>query len=221
MGGGFSRLLGTPWSVTTTLTYIVVAMTAAGLATASTVTYTSSLSVATLTSQAAAVAVTAASHCPTITETGTVCPYCTTANCLYASTLTNPCDCPSDVPTVSVDFDCGHCPSIACKTDYVSTTYCPAGSAQPTNGPGAEVIVGVEGVITTVTTFITTTTSRYPYGKPRCGQTVTVNAFPKQGCLFTCTFDNCVVESKISPVTRPKPHQASPLTSHLLSLQNR
>lgn len=67
-------------------------------------------------------------HCPTITQTGTRCHTCPAPDCIVLSTISNPCDCASPVPTVTVNQPCKSGCSGACGTEYVfdtSTSTCP------------------------------------------------------------------------------------------------
>ncbi|KAL1849376.1 hypothetical protein VTK73DRAFT_9892 [Phialemonium thermophilum] len=79
-------------------------------------------------------------HCPTVTRTGYVCPSCALPACILLSTVSNPCHCPTPVPTVTVDFPCSTDSDSAplchagCGTSYVfaaPTSKCPPPTAIP------------------------------------------------------------------------------------------
>ncbi|KAH8897802.1 hypothetical protein GQ53DRAFT_451236 [Thozetella sp. PMI_491] len=63
------------------------------------------------------------SHCPTVTSVGSACTECTTLACLQLSTISNPCDCPTVVPTVTAHYGCNGepCPA-GCSTSYLYAT---------------------------------------------------------------------------------------------------
>lgn len=56
--------------------------------------------------------------CPTITATGVRCSTCVYPQCIVLSTVTVPCDCPTAVPTVYVNYPCGGPCAGGCGTSY-------------------------------------------------------------------------------------------------------
>ncbi|KAK0668807.1 hypothetical protein QBC41DRAFT_118698 [Cercophora samala] len=44
--------------------------------------------------------------CPTVTVTGELCATCPILACIRVSTLTQSCDCPDTIPTVTANFPC-------------------------------------------------------------------------------------------------------------------
>ncbi|KAH6647468.1 hypothetical protein BKA67DRAFT_577553 [Truncatella angustata] len=96
-------------------------------------------------------------HCPTVTSKA-LCSTCNYPACLEISTISNPCDCSAPVPTVSTTYPCdGSCPSFRCAgTQYVSATSSSVCDSTPT--------------------------------EPRtdCTPTVTVSAYPSEGCSISC-----------------------------------
>lgn len=61
--------------------------------------------------------------CPTATVTGTVCSTCVFPLCLLLSTITNPDNCPTHIPTVTEDFPCSTAECrLGCRTTYIIAT---------------------------------------------------------------------------------------------------
>lgn len=57
--------------------------------------------------------------CPTVTATGELCASCPIPACLVISTITQSCDCPAAIPTVTLDFPCkDNCKGLFCTTSY-------------------------------------------------------------------------------------------------------
>ncbi|KAK3305134.1 uncharacterized protein B0T15DRAFT_189066 [Chaetomium strumarium] len=73
-----------------------------------------------------------AAACPTVTETRELCTTWLVPLCLFLSTVTQSCGCPTPIPTVQLDFPCslscsGLTGRIWCSTSYdtVTSSDCP------------------------------------------------------------------------------------------------
>ncbi|KAK4232868.1 hypothetical protein C8A03DRAFT_19938 [Achaetomium macrosporum] len=57
--------------------------------------------------------------CATVTETRQLCSTCPVPACLYLSTVTQSCGCPTPIPTLQLDFPCSLSCSGLTGTDLV------------------------------------------------------------------------------------------------------
>lgn len=112
-------------------------------------------------------------HCPTFTSTGSICSSCIVPMCLMLTTVSNPCDCPTPVPTVTVDYPCGTPCKFGCQTSYIyatSTSTCPKSTTASEAGP-------------TIT---------------KCVATVTVDTHPSSGCTYSCSSAFCIIDKFVT-----------------------
>ncbi|KLU84640.1 hypothetical protein MAPG_03680 [Magnaporthiopsis poae ATCC 64411] len=116
--------------------------------------------------------------CPTVTATATVCSTCLRWDCAFFTTVSNRCDCPAAVPTVTTSFPCGDgaaaCAGVGCYTTYRWANP-PEGCAQARRN----VVLGEEAAAPVVT----------PAATASCSTVVTVSTFP-ESC--SCTSGFCV-----------------------------
>ncbi|KAK1986084.1 hypothetical protein LZ30DRAFT_582781, partial [Colletotrichum cereale] len=64
--------------------------------------------------------------CPTVFVTKAVCSTCVLPQCVKFSTISRPCHCPTQVPTVTQAFSCGgKCPGGCARTQYFEATETP------------------------------------------------------------------------------------------------
>ncbi|KAK3937537.1 hypothetical protein QBC46DRAFT_392471 [Diplogelasinospora grovesii] len=134
-------------------------------------------------------------HCPTVTSTTAVCSTCTVIDCLYLSTISNPCDCSDPVPTVYTGYDCakggaGSCPT-GCGTVYVSATSsssCPGRSTPtPTSSTTSSSVGGDGGGVTS---------SSLPAS---CTYKPTQTVYSRSGCATPCATNQfCIVDAAVT-----------------------
>ncbi|KAK4651090.1 hypothetical protein QC762_700005 [Podospora pseudocomata] len=95
--------------------------------------------------------------CPTVTVTGELCATCPILACIMVSTLTQSCDCPKSIPTVTANFPCeDNCKGLHCTTSYniVTPSTCAtinppvpisSGNATTTTSISTSVVPGAAG----------------------------------------------------------------------------